>query len=187
MPVITTKGDLITTGEWLLGVSGDWCLGPTDNSVGVWSRADFTALQRRSDFTINHQLCMSGCGWRPRTDAAKCDTHFYVLFQLGNNSLEDLVIGVIDTVYTGFDFRTYLFICSRRGGHCLVGINGTNRPAVTLYYLFICSGHLCLRRERGRPVELYNACSVDIGGGRSQEGDRAGGTPASSQMHSLCI
>ena len=123
----------------------------------------------------------------PRTDAAKCDTHFYILFQLGNNSLEDLVIGVIDTVYTGFDFRTYLFICSRRGGHCLVGINGTNRPAVTLYYLFICSGHLCLRRERGRPVELYNACSVDIGGGRSQEGDRAGGTPASLQMHSLFI
>jgi len=98
-----------------------------------------------------------------------------------------LVVGVIDTVYTGFDFRTYLFICLRRGGHCLVGINGTNRPAVTLYYLFICSGHLCLRRERGRPVELYNACSVDIGGGRSQEGDRAGGTPASLQMHSLFI
>ncbi len=35
----------------------------------------------------------------------------------------------------------------------------------------------------GRSVELYNACSVDIGGGRSQEGDRAGGTPASSQMY----
>ena len=51
----------------------------------------------------------------PRTDAAKCDTHFYVLFQLGNNSLEDLVIGVIDTVYTGFDFRTYLFILSTPG------------------------------------------------------------------------
>ena len=51
-----------------------------------------------------------------------------------------LVIGVIDTVYTGFDFRTYLFICSRRGGHCLVGINGTNRPAVTLYYLLSALG-----------------------------------------------
>ena len=87
--MITTKGDLISTGEWLLGVSGDCCLGPTDNSVGVWSRADFTALRRRSDFTINHQLFMSGCGWRPRTDAAKCDTHFYILFQLGNISLED--------------------------------------------------------------------------------------------------
>jgi len=96
--MITTKGDLITTGEWLLGVSGDCCLGPTDNSVGVWSRADFTALQRRSDFTINHQLCMSGCGWRPRTDAAKCDTHFYILFQLGNISLEDFSHRVIDTV-----------------------------------------------------------------------------------------
>ena len=131
---------MITTGEWLLGDGGDCCLGPTDNSVGVWSRADFTALQRRSDFTINHQLFMSGCGWRPRTDAAKCDTHFYVLFQLGNNSLEDLVIGVIDTIYTGFDFRTYLFICSRRGGHCLVGINGTNRPAVALYYLLSALG-----------------------------------------------
>ena len=80
---------LITTGEWLLGDSGDCCLGPTDISVGVWSRADFTALRRRSDFTINHQLCMSGCGWRPRTDAAKCDTHFYILFQLGNILLED--------------------------------------------------------------------------------------------------
>ena len=25
----------------------------------------------------------------PRTDAAKCDTHFYILFQLGNILLED--------------------------------------------------------------------------------------------------
>ena len=107
--MITTKGDLITTGEWLLGVSGDWCLGPTDNSVGVWSRADFTALQRRSDFTINHQLCMSGCGWRPRTDAAKCDTHFYILFQLGNISLEDFSHRVIDTVL--YRARLLGFIC----------------------------------------------------------------------------
>jgi hypothetical protein len=66
-----------------------------------------------------------------------------------------------------------------------VGINRTNGPAVAMYYFIICSGHLCLRRERGRPVELSNACSVDIGGGRSQEGDRAGGTPASSQMYSF--
>jgi len=34
----------------------------------------------------------------PRTDAAKCDTHFYILFQLGNISLEDFSHRVIDTV-----------------------------------------------------------------------------------------
>jgi hypothetical protein len=28
---------------------------------------------------------MGWCGWGPRTDAAECDTHFYVLVSLGNN------------------------------------------------------------------------------------------------------
>ena len=30
------------------------------------------------------QTMIGWCGWGPRTDAAECDTHFYVLVSLGN-------------------------------------------------------------------------------------------------------
>ena len=49
----------------------------------------------------------------PRTDAAECDSHFYVLFSLGKLSLEDFRRRVIDTVlHRGqlFGFSIYLFI-----------------------------------------------------------------------------
>ena len=75
-------------------------------------------LQRCSAFTINHQLYLSWVGWRPRTDAAECDSHFYVLFSLGKLSLEDFRRRVIDTVlYRGqlFGFSIYLFIFVHAG------------------------------------------------------------------------
>ena len=54
----------------------------------------------------------------PRTDAAECDSHFYVLFSLGKLSLEDFRRRVIDTVlYRGqlFGFSIYLFIFVHAG------------------------------------------------------------------------
>ena len=53
-----------------------------------------------SDSPFNHQLYYWSCGgWRPRTDAAECETHIYVLSALGNIfHMTTSVVGVIDTV-----------------------------------------------------------------------------------------
>ena len=46
------------------------------------------------------------------------------------------------------------------------------------WYFIFSSDNYRSRRERGRPVELLNACSVLIESGRSPAGDRASGSLA---------
>ena len=82
----------------IIGCQRRLCLGPTVigwgvRSVGLGSAAVCSA------FSINHQTMIGWCGWGPRTDAAECDTHFYVLSALGNIfHMTTSVVGVIDTV-----------------------------------------------------------------------------------------
>ena len=90
----------------------------------------------------------------PRTDAAECDTHFYVLSTSGI---------FLDTV------------CGDNGTDYTVGDDLYN------WYFIFSSDNYRSRRERGRPVELLNACSVLIESGRSPAGDRASGTLAIGQ------
>ena len=66
---------------------------------------------------FNHQLFLSWCGWWPRTDAAECDTHFYVISALGiiytrglMSSGADTVCGDIGTAYTGFDNLDFYYL-----------------------------------------------------------------------------
>ena len=68
---------------------------------------------------------------------------------------------VIDTVlYRGqLWIYIFLYIFSRRFWISPSGDNGTEYTGGCNVFLFLL-GHLCLRRERGGPVELLIACSV---------------------------
>ena len=69
---------------------------------------------------------------------------------------------VIDTVlYRGqlLDLYIFIYIFSRRFWISPSGDNGTEYTGGCNVFLFLL-GHLCLRRERGGPVELLIACSV---------------------------
>ena len=73
--------------------------------------------------TVVCAVCMCGFalsrrfGWWPRTDAAECDTHFYVISTLGiiytrglMSSGADTVCGDIGTAYTGFDNLDFYYL-----------------------------------------------------------------------------
>ena len=109
----------------------------------------------------------------PRTDAAECDTQFYKLFVSVILPLEDISQRVIDTVL----YRCQLF-----------GLYFYIWPWDRLYRRaqFLLSVPLDISVYDGsvaRPVELFNACSVNIGGGRPQAGVVDSGTLS----FALCI
>ena len=117
----------------------------------MWSRSECGSAETVQRLPINLQLYLSWGGWGLRTDAAECDTHFYVLSTSGI---------FLDTV------------CGDNGTDYTVGDDLYN------WYFIFSSDNYRSRRERGRPVELLNACSVLIESGRSPAGDRASGTLA---------
>ena len=75
--------------------------------VGVYG---YAAIEQRLPFQSS-ALSLGWCGWRPRTDAAECDTQFYKLFVSVILPLEDISQRVIDTVlYRCQLFGLYFYI-----------------------------------------------------------------------------
>ena len=78
----------------------------------MWSRSECGSAETVQRLPINLQLYLSWGGWGLRTDAAECDTHFYVLSTSG--IFLDTVCGDNGTDYTvGDDLYNWYFIIHR--------------------------------------------------------------------------